>query len=246
MRFLLFFLIAGQAQARVFNLHNEHFAPYFRGSIAMSNLGDSTFGGSSGSSTEFSETPDYNYTGEAGFLFTATHVGFTAGVEFLGASTLSTTGTDSSGTELMDLESKVRGTILKAGILWHYKLGPTYRAYVALNGGLADLKLHNSYELNSAGSSAYSLTAVDEKAVAQSILAEILFGFEFNLADVTTMLIEGGYRDLRVDKWDYKGSGTNFMGTYTDGESVKNHDGTERKSNLGGWLLAIGFRFYIN
>ncbi len=246
MGFILLLLLTGQVQARVFNLHNEHFAPYFRGSIAMSSLGDSSFGGSSGAATEFSETPEYNYTGEAGFLFTSARVGFTAGVEFLGASSVSQTGTDASGTELMDLESKVRGTILKAGVLWHYKLGPTFRAYVAFNGGLADLKLQNNYELTSAGTAAYSLTTVDEKAVAQSILAEILFGFEFNLADVSTMLIEGGYRDLRVDKWEYKGSGTSFIGPYADGDAVTNHDGTNRKSNLGGWLIAIGFRFYIN
>ncbi|MCB0348444.1 MAG: hypothetical protein KDD37_06385 [Bdellovibrionales bacterium] len=246
MKILIILLFAANAQARVFNFQNEHFAPYFRGSIGLSTLGDSAYGGASGTSTKFSETPDYNYTGEAGFLFTTARIGFTFGVEFLTSSKLSTEGNTSSGTKLMDLDSKVSGTILKGGILWHYKVGTMYRAYIALNGGLADLKMKNNSELTAAGTTAYSLTTVDEVAVAQSVLAEMLFGFEFNLADVTTMIVEGGYRSLKVDKWEYDGSGTNFLGAYTDGGTVLNHDGTKRQSNLSGWLLAIGFRFYIN
>lgn len=246
MGLLICFLFSNLLQARVFNLANENFAPYFRGSIGLSSIGKSAYEHSSGTTTVFSEEPDYNYSGEAGFLFASPRLGFTLGIEFLTSQKMSIAGTNTSGTELMDLESQVKATILKGGVLFFYKSTNMYRGYVGFNGGFANLKLQNEYQLTTDGTSLYSLTTVSEQAVAQAIMYELIFGFEFNLADTTTMMIEGGYRYLSVNDWEYDGSGTNFLGSYTEGGSVLNHDGTKRQSNLSGWILAIGFRFYID
>jgi len=247
MRVLLLLLLAIPAQARVFNLQNESFAPYFRGSIGLSSVGKSPYAHSSGTSTSFDKEAESNYTGEAGLLFTSKSIGFSLGVEFLNAGKVSATGSSSTDTEWMSLDSQIKGTFLKAGMLiMHPSESTAYRSYIGVNVGYGNLKMQNEYQLTAAGTSEYSLSAVDESAVTESFLAELSLGFEFSFADVSTMFVEGGYRYLQADDWKYKGSGTNFMGSYADGDAVLNHDGTKRQVNLSNWFLAIGFRIYID
>jgi hypothetical protein len=247
MRILLLLLFSIPAQARVFNLQNETFAPYFRGTIGMSSVGQSPYAHSSGALTSFDEDVEYNYTGEAGFLFTTKVVGFTLGIEFLTTEKASPTGSSSSGVEWMSLESKIKGTFLKAGfIINHSSPSTAFRSYTGINAGFGNLKMLNDYELTADGTTQYGLTEISEKATSETYFAEITMGFEFNVAKASTMIVEGGYRYLKADEWEYSGSGTNFLGAYNDGDQVLNHDGTKRQVNLSNWFLGVGFRIYID
>lgn len=247
MRILLLFLFVVPAEARVFNLQNETFAPYLRGTAGLSSAGKSPYAHSSGMTTEFNDEIEYNYTGEVGVLLTSKHVGFTLGVEFLTSKKVSPVGSSSGGVEWMGLDSQIKGTFVKAGLLFQRpSASPNYRSYVGFNAGFGKLKMQNDYALTADGTTQYSLTNVEEKATAETFLAEVTLGFEFSFADVSTMVIEGGYRYLKADDWKYDGSGTNFMGTYNDGDPVLNHDGTARQVNMSGWFLGLGLRIYVD
>lgn len=243
---LILFIFPAVTEARIFRLSQETFSGYFSGSIGLSQVEDAAYSDSSGAQTVFGDEPGLNYSGELGISFSSVFMHFTLGLEFIAPEKMDIEGSNSAGTKLMDLESNIRATVLKAGLFFPMMVTNSYRSYVGVTGGLASLKMENTYELTATGQGLYSLTNYSETAEATATTFGLIVGFEYNFADTSTVIIEGGYRYLPVDEWEYSKADTGFTGSYSKGDPVVNHDGSKRETDLSGLYLGIGFKLYID
>ena len=250
MRFLslCLLLFATHADARVFNINNIDFATYFKGSYGHSLLRDNAYEKSSGAQTTFSEGAKFNWGGEVGFAFPTPHFTMKIGLNILAPHVPSDTkGTDTSGTELMSLDSSVYG-IFPVAHLVYYIINKRYgRFFFSIGGGYGKVTMKNDYTFTAAGDAAYApLTSFTEKASQTTYLIESSFGIEMGFAHAVTVLFDIGYRYSVAKNLKYEGAGTTFNGSHNEGDPVLNSDGSQRSLDLGGVFTGLSFRFYFN
>ncbi len=235
------------AEARIFRFGSESLAGYFAGTGSLSSVGDDAYAKTSGADTVFDKEPGYNYSGEVGLLFNSQNFAVLFGIEFLSPQKMQLGGLSSGGTKYMDMTSNIRATILKMGSRIAITSSDTYRSYISGHVGYAMMSLENTYELTAAGQTQYSLPAnLSLEGEANVIMGGIGMGIEFNIADTSTMSLEGGYRYLPVSSWEHKNSGTGFNGAYTKGDNIKTQSGEDLETELSGMYIGIGFQIYIN
>jgi hypothetical protein len=233
------------AQAKVFNINRESFASYFSVGGGSSLMGTSAFSGESGSGVSFSQKSQYLYQGEFGFLYSVSLINLRFGIEILKPQVLEGNASNTSG-DLYRYKNDILGFAPKLGLEINLDRQAASRSFVSIGAGIADVSLKTDYVLTSLGQSTYSGVTdhgIEAKGTGTTLSAAL--GYESLLSDSTTLAFEMGYRQLKVDKFKYSKSATTFTGAKASGDTVVDSDGNNRKIDLGGFFIALGFRFYL-
>lgn len=237
---------APAAWSRKIDLSKEKFGTYLRGNVSTSNVGKSAYGRSSGVDTAFTDEPNYGYGGGIGFLYRIGPVNITAGVDVLTPARIDKIeGKNSSNQTLLTLKSTVIGIVPNLGLEFAFYRGPRSRLFVSGSFGYASVTILNDYTMTTLGQTTYSVASYTEEGNGYALSGYAGGGYEFILADNTTMLFEGGYRSLQVTKFTHVRDGNSLRGTMTKGEALTDIDNTHRSLNLSGYLLTGALRFYF-
>lgn len=242
--FLLGF--ASPALARTVNLMNESFAPYVRGTYQQSLLNKKTFADSSGSGNSFSgDLPSIaNY--EFGFAYSIKEITLRFGFEVIRPSAVKDiSGTNAAGTELFTVDTDVSGYVPRIGLDINIKQWTSSRIFLNASYGLANVTVQNSYGFTSAGTAAYSLADFREEVKGSAPMTEYGLGFEYNAFDTTTVVLDAGYRYLKVDEFSHNVDVTNFQGAVTKGATALGNDGGRRSLDLSGYFASLHLRFWL-
>ncbi|WII72850.1 hypothetical protein QJS83_03070 [Bdellovibrio sp. 22V] len=242
----LLLLVTSTAQARVFNINKETFAAYFLATGGGSALGDSAVKGESGATIGFSEEVKYNYSGEFGFLYSRPQASLRFGFEILKPQTMNNSTANNGTDDLYTASSDLLGYAPKLTLEVNLQRTNTYRSFVSLTGGYANVTMKNDYTLTAAGQTAFpgvSDHAVEAKGSGTLLGASL--GYEGIMTDTTTVLVEFGYRQLKVDNLEYTKSVTTFSGAKNSGDPVLTSSGSKRELDFSGAFISIGFRFYL-
>ncbi|KHD89231.1 MAG: hypothetical protein OM95_05315 [Bdellovibrio sp. ArHS] len=243
--FLSFFLLSSTAQARVFNIQKETFAAYFLASGGASAIGTKALDGEAGATLSYGGNVNYNYSGEFGFLYSVRYLNFRFGFEILKPSALDSTANNGTD-DLYSADSQILGYVPKVGLEVNLQSTNTYRSFVSASAGLANVTLKNAYTLTTAGQTAFPGVAdhtAESKGTATSLQASL--GYEGVLSDTTTILVEFGYRQLKIDNLKYTKDVTTFSGAKSSGDAVLTSTGEQRELDFSGGFISLGFRFYM-
>lgn len=245
---LVFLLLPSFAQARVFDFKNESFATYLKGTFGSSEVGETPFNESSGTSTKsFSGGITSNSSGEFGVLLGFGRLTLRLAAELLMPKHISDVkGYNAGEAELFNLETKVSAITPMAYIDLNLIEGSTSRIFAGGGVGYAYIKMENNYTMTSTGTSTYGgLTSFSERATGMALAAQAYAGFEFLFSDNVTVTFDGGYRYLPVYRLNHQNPTTTFLGSVSKGEAVQTETGVNRKINLSGAFGGVAFRFYF-
>lgn len=244
--FVVLFMWAGIAEARVFDFKNERIATYFGGTFGPSSVGDTAYGASSGSDISVDKQISTNASGEIGLLLTTPKLNLKLGAELLLPKQYSDIeGTDAAGTSMFNLRSKIYALIPMATLEILAYQTPTSRLILAAGGGLAFVTLDNTYTMTSAGTTTLGVGDFTESASATVTALQVYTGYEMLFTDTVTAVFNLGYRHIPVPALKSSKATTAISGTQAEGDELKNMDGTSRSINLGGVFVGLSFRFYI-
>ena len=233
------------AEGRVFDINKESFAGYFAIGGGSSLLNTQSLSGDGDSGVSYSQKSQYSYQGEFGFLYSLSRLNLRFGIEILKPQELAGNASSSAGT-LYAYNNTIMGFVPKLGLEFVLDRQATSRSFVGIGAGLADVKMDTSYVLTAAGQTAYAGVtdhSIEAKGTGTNLSASL--GYEGLLTDSTTMAFEMGYRQLSIDKLKYSKAATTFTGAKVSGDTVLDADGNNRKLNMGGFFLALSFRFYL-
>ncbi|MGZ3773486.1 MAG: hypothetical protein ACXVCY_10805 [Pseudobdellovibrionaceae bacterium] len=243
--FPILLMFATAAQARVFNINNEAFAAYFAMTGGGSSLGTSAVDDESGTGIKFTGGMKYNYTGEFGFLYAHPLVGLRFGFELIKPFTMESTANNGTS-DVYSLTSTIVGYAPKLTVDLNIHRTETSRSFVTASVGSASVTMTNEYTLTSAGQTAFpGVSNHTAESKGSGTLLEASLGYEGILTDTTTMLIEFGYRQLKIGNLKYEKDVTTFTGAKGSGTDVLNSSGVERSLDLSGAFVSLGFRFYM-
>lgn len=246
-RFLLplLLLISSSAQARVFNINKETFAAYFLATAGGSQIGTSTVKGESGANVAFSGGTKYNYTGEFGFLYSRPHASLRFGFEILKPTDLESTAS-SGGSDLYSAKGDILGYVPKLTLEVNVHGTNDSRSFVSLTAGSANITMKNDYTLTSAGQAAYpGVSDHSVEAKGSGTLLSASLGYEGIMTDTTTVVVEFGYRQLKIDNLKYSKDATTFSGAKNSGDALLDASGNQRSVDFSGGFISLGFRFYM-
>ena len=246
--FLFIILFSLNTHARVFNINESSIATYFKGSFGNSNIGKDPYEKSSGAQTVFSESVDYNFGGEIGFMFPSKFYSIRIGMEVIAPHSPSgLKGNNASGTQLMRLDSNVYGIFPVAHLEYYIAKNAFGRVYLSLGGGYGKVTMSNDYTFTTDGDTTYNpLTSFSERASQYTYLVETAIGYEMAFVQAVTFSIDFGYRYSAARSLKYSDAVTNFNGSQSDGSPVLNSDGKHKSLDLGGVFTGLSFRFYFN
>ncbi len=241
----LFMLALGStAQARVFNINKETFAAYFNVTGGGSAINTAAVENESGSGVNFSGGVKYNYTGEFGFLYSRPRASLRFGFEILKPSVLESTA--NNGADLYSAKSDILGYVPKLTFELNVHGTNTYRSFVSVTAGSANITMKNDYTLTAAGTAAYpGVTDHGVEAKGSGTLLSASLGYEGIMTDTTTVVVEFGYRQLKIDNLKYSKDVTTFSGAKTSGDPVLDSSGKQRELDFSGGFISLGFRFYM-
>jgi len=241
-RFLLLFLFTHPAHARVFDFEQYTVGTYFKGNYGLTGVGKDAYEHSSGTGNFFSDSPTFNWGGEAGLLLaTGSQFGIRLGYELVSPQKQSgISGTDSGGTQTLTLESSVIGKFPVAHIeMYLSNNSKTSHFILSAGGGYGTVDMKNSY-------SNAAFPSYTEKGTATTYMLEAATGFEFLFTDNITILADLGYRYVPKTNFKAQNTFTNAYGAViTKGDILRNADGSARQLDIGGAWIGLGFRFYI-
>lgn len=248
---LVFILIVYSlpAQARVFNFGDESLAVFFGGSVGYSDIYQNAFKNTSGSNTtSFSDGVTYNQSIELGASLKIQKVTFKFGAEVLQTNTLrDVSGKDSTGDELMELDSKV--FIFNPNMVVEFDLlqESDTRSFIGVGFGLASVSVDNTYRLTTAGQTEYpSVSNYTDETDGTTTSYSIHFGQEKHFTDNVTFHYNLGYRFMTFDSLKYGAAADAFQGTVAKDDVAKFNDGTDRTIDMSSLFVGIAFRFYMS
>lgn len=234
------------AEARVFNINKETFAAYFDIGAGGSQLNTSALDGEAGAGITYSGKVSYNYSGEFGFIYSHPYVSLRFGLEILKPLALEGATASNGSDDLYTANSEVFGYAPKIGIEFNLHGNNTSRSFVAVGVGSASVTMKNSYTLTAAGQTAFPGVANhDIETKGSGTLLNASLGYEGLLTDTTTIVVEFGYRQMKVDNLEYTGSATTFQGAVSSGDKVTTSSGAARELDFSGAFIVLGFRFYL-
>lgn len=235
------------AEARVFNFSNERFAPYLRGQYQFSSMKQAPFGDSSGAGNTFDQEYKTQNNYEFGFVYSVDQVSLRFGFEVQKPTRLKDIkGSNAAGSALYEMDSDISGYAPKIAIDINVKQWPTARIFLNAGYGMATMTLQNSYGFTTAGQAAYpALANFREEYKGNGQLMEYSAGFEFLAFDTTTIVIDGGYRYLKIDSFTHNADVTNFQGAVTKGAEALDNSGGKRAVDFSGYFASVALRFWI-
>ncbi len=248
MKFLLLalFLMGSSAHALQFDLKNAGFGTYIRGEYGLAVRGDASYADSSGADVTFDGTRTSNAGGEFGVLWSGQKTVFRISTELLLPKSMTGITGGVSGTPYFTLDSKVTGIVPQANLDFIVKPLAESRILVSIGGGYAYVTTTNTYKMTTAGTTAYpSVADHTETGKGSGLSVQTSVAYEMEFADHATLVFDVGYRYLRITELKSSGDVKTFSGTYADGDTLKNNNGSDRSLDLGGAFAGAGFRFYF-
>lgn len=244
---LLIFTIAVPTYARVFSITQASFATYFKGTAGISQLQKHPYEKTSGTQTLFSDDINSNFSGEFGIIFPSKDYSLRLGLQLIRPYSPSTLkGKDSSGTELLEVDTSVLGIFPMAHFEYYLARNNLGRVYFSVGGGYGRVSLTNDYTFTAAGDALYSpLTSFKERSSQYTYIVETSIGYEMSFIQAVTFSFDLGYRYSVARELKYNNAGTNFIGTHPEDAPVLNSDGTAKSLDLGGVFTGLSFRFYF-
>jgi len=238
---ILLFLATFPAEARIFNLNKEKFASYLSMNYGASQVGDDLFLGGS-AATSYSSKLGNNIGGEFGFISMMGPVSLRFGFEVLKPAALQgVKARDSGGSTLYEIESDLLGLLPKIGADVNFVTRPSYRIFAYGAVGQAHLTVKNKYtNLAVAPSSDFES---EMKSNAPSLSGGL--GFEYAAFDLTSVVLELGYRQLKFRKLTYAAGVTDTSGTHAVGDVVVTDTGENRALDFSGWTVNLGARWWL-
>lgn len=237
---------ANMAEARRFDFKDESLATYFRGTYSPSLVGDSAYGGSSGSGMTFDKKVSANHGGEIGVLISGSRVNLKLAAELLLPRELSDIkGTDAGEVEQFSLASQLLAFVPSANLEFITYQTPTSRMVFGAGLGMGFVTLDNSYTMTPAGTASLGLGDFTESASGSSHMLQGYLGYEVLFTDIATVMFEVGYRHLKINELKSTKAVTTPTGAQTEGSVLTNMDGGNRTVNLSGPFAGLSFRFYI-
>lgn len=237
------------AQARVFNVNSESFAAYVSGTWGPSfeNTLNSDSNSTAGVAVSTDSKNPYNLSGEFGFIYATPKVNLRFGLEVIRPKEIADgKGKDASGAELYSLTSETSVLIPKAALEINLKNWSNVRMFLEMGAGYANLAGRNSYTFTAAGNTAYSsLPDFYEDLRANAPVYEGALGLEGLLSDMTTYVVQAGYRSLKFSEIKHNRDVTTFQGAVSKGDKATNLDGTDRTLDLSNYFVGIAFRFWL-
>jgi hypothetical protein len=249
---LFVFVVGGwttPARAKVFNVSQESFAAYVAGTWGPSF--ENTLSSKSNSTSSVPVTIDanhrYNLSGEFGFLYARPSANLRFGLEVLHPLDIKEqSATNSSGTSLYTLTNEISVLIPKVDLEIILKHWSDVRLFLVAGAGYGNLAARNAYSFTSAGSSAYSLANFDEDLRGNAPMYEGALGIEGLLSDMTTYVLQAGYRSLKFDQIKHNRDATTFQGSVVKGDPATNMDGSSRTIDLSNYFVGVSFRFWLH
>lgn len=246
-KYLIFFLtvfISLGAEAKVFDISKQTIGTFIRGTYGQSSVGKKAYGNSSGASTSFNDSFDFNTSGEFGLYTGVEQIGLRLSAEFLNPKAKKDiNGVNSGGSTLMNLDSNISALIYKGSIEYSWFIDPNSKWYISLGVGSATVTLTNDYTNIDAS---FGISDFSEKGTETLIMGEILMGYEYNFSADTTLMLDLGWRQLQANSLKHSSNTTTFGGNVSAGDTMTNTDGSNRTLDLGGFYVGLGLRFYIN
>jgi hypothetical protein len=243
--FCALIFLGSAAQARVFDINKESLAAYFLASGGSSALATKPIQNEGLPNLTYSDGINYNYTGEFGLVYSRPGASLRFGIEIIKPTSLTST-VSSTGTNYYSAESSLLGYAPMVTLDVNLHGNPVSRSFVSLGAGYASMTMKNDYKFTAAGSSAMGgLSDHDIETKGTGTLLQASLGYENILTDTTTIAVEFGYRQLKIDNFEYTKGVTTFGGAKNIGDSVKNADGSARALDFSGGFIALGFRFYL-
>lgn len=243
---ILLSVMGSLSEARVFNINNEEFAAYVRGTYFPTAIENTAFSGSNGAGTTVDDEFKYNVSGEFGFTYATPAMNFRFGFEVIRPAAIKATGTNGSGTALYDVKADASVFAPKLGLELNLKKWNQARFFMNLAAGAATLTARNAYSFTAAGNTAFSVTDYAEDLRSTAILYDGSLGMETLMSDTTTFSLEAGYRMLNFKQIKHNKDNTIIgSGAVSKGDVAKNADGTDRKLDLSGLYIGAMFRFWL-
>jgi hypothetical protein len=244
---ILILAIGSLAQARVFEMSQENFAPYLRGTYTPMSMTDGVYSDALGTGSTAQTKISYDASGELGILYGSKALKVRLGIEYLLLPRVSQNADDSSAAALYGIDSQATVLTPKLGFEINLKSWQEYRFFLLLSGGYANLASKTSYALTAAGQTQYGgLADFSESLKGSTFSGEAGIGFEGLMSDATTYAFEAGYRYMNFTQLTYTSGGTNFRGAFSSGDTALNTDGSKRTLNLSNIYVGFSFRFYLN
>lgn len=238
--------VSVDASAREFDFKTAKVSTYFGGSYGTTSLAATPYNLASGNGVSTDKKSSTGASGEVGLAFTSEKICMRLGVEILVPSHQSQiNGTNSSGTNYFSLDSQTLAYV--PGVSFEYLAYRDSDSHALLGFGLgyAFVTLQNKYAMTAAGQSALGVGSYTEAAHAQTMAAQVYSGYEINFTDMVTASFKLGYRYLPVTSLKSTQSSTTISGAETDGSTLVNMDGGNRRLNLSGVFVGVSFNFYI-
>lgn len=239
-----------RAQARVFNVNSESFAAYVAGTWGPSfeNTLNSESNTITGTTVSVDSKNPYNLSGEFGFLYATPRANLRFGLEVIRPKEIADSkGQNAGGTDLYSLTSETSILIPKVALEISVKKWSNVRLFLEAGTGYASLAGRNSYTFTAAGSSAYSgLADFYEDLRGYAPMYEGSLGLEGLLSDMTTYVIQAGYRNLKFNEIKHNRDVTTFQGAVSKGDKATNADGTDRTFDMSNYFVGVAFRFWIH
>ena len=228
--------------AMQFDFKSAGAGTYFRGEYGLAQKGGASFEQSSGTGVSFDQSRTTNAAIEFGLLFRAGKSILRVSAVGLIPKSLSGVVGSVGGTSKYTLDSKVFAVIPQATLDLLVKQWAESRFMISLGGGLAIVTTTNTYTMTGGYAGVSDHT---ESGKGQGLSLHAGVAYEFVFADHATLVADLGYRYCRVASLTAKDAVTTFSGTYAEGATLKNMDGSDRSLDLGGVFGGLGFRFYF-
>ena len=242
----LFLLISGVGEARVFDINSEKFAAYFKANYEPTSLNKSTYEKASPYGETYSGDITTLYGGEFGFIYSSRYLNFRFGLEVVRPPTLAVVATNAAGTKLYDISTDISAIIPKIGIEYNIRQWKENRLFLNGNYGQGTLTMTNSYTFTATGAAAPMNGAeYTEEGRGTAALTEGSLAFETLIFDTTTLVLEGGYRQLNFTTLTHSRNATTLNGAKLKGDAMLNTDGSARTVNMSGSYGGLMFRFWI-
>lgn len=218
------------------------------GSYGLTNLYKSAYAQEFPSTVKFAEAGStQGYSGSVGFGYTLFKAMlFKVGVEALyPAQVKSSTGANSSGTPYVSLSNETFAIVPQANLEFFLKSTSTTRFYFGLGAGYAYANLKNTVSVTTAGTTALGISDYIEEGAGNALMYAGYAGFEFGLVDNIDLATELGYRSLLVKSYTSSRDTRAPHEQVSKGSVLKNADGTNRTTDLGGAWVGLTLRFWI-
>ncbi len=234
------------SEGRVFSMGKESFAAYLRGTMGPK-FTNTLVSDSSGSNVTLDSVSASNRSAEFGFIYASPFLNVRFGLEVVNPEDLKKRiGFSSAQAEYYSLTSETSVTTPKINFEVNLHKTNSTRTILILGAGYANLVGRNSYVFTSAGTADLSASDFSEDLRATTVSYEMGLGYEFHLADTTTLLLETGYRFMKFDTIKHNKDTTTLQGAVIKGDAAKNMDGSNRTLNLSNYYGGLSVRIWID